>query len=134
MLIWLFGSVRKSELHVSKKEKMGGFIELQNANVRWYLSTDRNDLPMDAVNEGKPTYRSITINGQEVEFSQGFTDLHNRSYEKILAGEGFGTEDARPSIDLVHQIREAKISRASNYFHPFSKNPDDDVIPPKQMD
>jgi len=121
MVIWLFGSVQESVLHLSKKEKMSGYIELQNANVRWYLSTDRNDLPSESVDQGKPTYRSITINGEEVEFSDGFTDLHNLSYEKILSGEGFDTEDARPSIELVSQIRDATTSSNNVHRHPFIK-------------
>ncbi len=119
MLIWLFGPVQESRLHLSREEKMSGFIELQNANVRWYLSTDRNDLPPDTVDRGLPTYRSITINGEEVEFSQGFTDLHNRSYEKILTGDGFGTEEARASIELVSQIRDAKVSPVNEFSHPL---------------
>ena len=120
MLIWLFGSVQQCKLHVSKKDKMSGYIELQNANVRWYLSTDREDLPDDTVQQGKPTYRSISIDGQEIEFSQGFTDLHNRSYQKILQGDGFGTEDARPSIELVSQLRGASISSTDENHHPFT--------------
>ncbi len=119
MLIWLFGPVQNNTLHLSQKEKMSGCIELQNANVRWFLSTDRDDLPADTVAQGKPTYRSITINGEEVEFSEGFTDLHNKSYEKILAGEGFGTEEARASIELVSQIRDAKVHPVDDFSHPM---------------
>jgi len=122
MLIWLFGNVQRNILHLSKKEKMSGYIELQNANVRWFLSTDRSDLPREVTEQKKTTYRSITINGEEVEFSEGFTDLHNRSYEKILCGEGFGTEDARPSIELISLIREAIPVDDPELYHPFMEN------------
>ena len=108
LLIWLFGGVEHSELHVSDPTRIGGYLELDRARVTWFLSIDRNDLPRTAAGEGKPTFRSITIDEEEVEFSGGFTDLHTTVYRDILAGGGFGLEDARPSIELVHQIRSAE--------------------------
>ncbi|TVQ16328.1 MAG: gfo/Idh/MocA family oxidoreductase, partial [Balneolaceae bacterium] len=97
MLIWLFGGVRNSWLHLSEPDKMAGFLELDNADVEWYLGIDRADLPVNAQETGQTTFRSITVDGREIEFSGGFTDLHTRVYEATLAGKGFGIDDARPS-------------------------------------
>lgn len=108
MLMWFFGGVQQNELHVSQEDKMSGIIELEHATVDWYLSLDKADLPESAVDEGKPTYRSINIDNEEIEFSGGFTDLHTRVYEETLAGRGFGINDARPAIELVHQLRNMK--------------------------
>lgn len=121
LLIWLFGDVQKSVVHYTDNEKTGGYIELKNAEVQWFLSIDRNDLPQEAVSQGKPTFRSITVDGQEVQFSDGFTDLHTKVYEEILAGRGFGIEDARASIQLAHQIRNTEISSKTDTAHPAIK-------------
>jgi UDP-N-acetyl-2-amino-2-deoxyglucuronate dehydrogenase len=107
LLAWLFGPLQNSEVHISTAYKTGGFLELEKARVRWFLSIDGTDLPSEAVAAGQPTFRSITIDGKEVEFSGGFTDLHTEVYRRTLAGNGFGLEDARPSIQLVHDIRNA---------------------------
>ena len=109
MLIWLFGSVQHSWLHLSEPEKMAGFLELENADVEWYLGIDRNDLPAEVLAKGQTTYRSITVDGREIEFSGGFTDLHTRVYEATLAGNGFGISDARPSIELVQGLRTSAV-------------------------
>ena len=114
LLIWLFGSVQKSELHLSEHNKMAGFIELENAEVTWFLSADRKDLPADLIEKKIPTFRSIEFDGNEIQFSSGFTDLHTKVYEEILAGRGFGIEDARPSVRLVHELRNSKILKNSN--------------------
>ncbi len=119
LLLWLFGQAGDAHLHYSDPERMAGFLELEHARVRWYLSINRDDLPFPDLQSGHSTYRSITIDGQEIEFTGGFSDLHTRVYEEILAGRGFGIEDARPSIELVHRIRNAPISPRGNYFHPF---------------
>ncbi len=120
MLMWIFGKPQRTELHVNDPKKMAGFIELENANVRWFLSVDKKDLPMEAVKEGKPTYRSITVDGEEIEFSGGFTDLHTVVYRNILDGKGFGLQDARPSIELVHDIRHSTVqAERTDRFHPF---------------
>lgn len=108
MLMWFFGGVQHNELHVSQEDKMSGIIELEHAVVHWFLSLDKADLPESALAGGKPTYRSITIDDEEIEFSGGFTDLHTRVYEKTLSGNGFGIDDARPAIELVHQLRNMK--------------------------
>ncbi len=108
MLSWLFGDVQNSYVYLSEKKRMSGALELQNADVTWFLSTDRNDLPKEAADAGKPTFRSILVNGEEIQFSEGFTDLHTKVYEETLAGRGFGIKDARQSIKLVYNIRNAK--------------------------
>ncbi len=121
LLIWLFGPAMDTKVYHADNERMSGFIELERARVRWFLSVDYNDLPETARQANKTTFRSITVGGQEVEFSEGFTDLHTRVYEKTLAGDGFGIEDARPSIELTHRIREAEISPMDTLAHPFLK-------------
>ena len=95
------------------------FILLVDIRGRSIQSIDRNDLPKEAVDEGKPTFRSITMDGEEIEFSGGFTDLHTVIYKETLAGNGFGLEDARPSIDLAHQIRNATPIGINDNAHPF---------------
>ena len=122
MLMWFFGDVQRSVLHLSENDKMSGFIELEHATVSWYLSLDRADLPKQAVAEGKPTFRSITIDDEEVEFSGGFTDLHTRVYEETLAGRGFGIEDARESIKLMHEMRNMSPVTGSDKQHPILEN------------
>ena len=105
MLIWLFGKVKDYNVLLKQPGKMKGELKLENANVNWFLSIDKNDLPQSAKNVGQPTYRSITIDGEEIEFSGGFTDLHTKVYQETLAGRGFTIEDARPAIELAHGIR-----------------------------
>ncbi|TAE48118.1 MAG: gfo/Idh/MocA family oxidoreductase [Bacteroidetes bacterium] len=119
LLIWLFGPAQSTETHLYERTKASGYIELQNARVSWFLSIDRNDLPPAAKAAGKTTYRSITVNGEEIEFSEGFTDLHTRVYEDILAGNGFGMEDARPAIELVYAIRTSPIKKDLEKAHPI---------------
>lgn len=121
MLMWIFGKVQHQEVHLTKSEKMAGYLELEKANVRWFLSADRHDLPNDAKDEGKTTYRSITVDGKEIEFSGGFTDLHTMVYKDILSGGGYGIEDDRPSIELVHAIRESEPVKKPDNYHPFLK-------------
>jgi len=119
MLMWIFGPVQHQEVHLAKAEKMAGYLKLEKANVRWFLSADRHDLPEEAMKEGKTTYRSITVDGEEVEFSGGFTDLHTMVYQDILSGGGYGIEDARPSIELVHAIHESEPVNKPEKFHPM---------------
>lgn len=120
MLMWIFGNIKHSEVHHCDTKKMGGFIELKNANIRWFLSLDKEDLPDTAVRDGKPTFRSILVDGTEMEFSGSFTDLHTVAYQNILRGEGFGLEDARPSIELVYKIRQDQPTGVKGYYaHPM---------------
>lgn len=107
LLIWLFGDVDSFELTVAKENKMGGNIFLKNADVEWFLSIDKNDLPVEAIKDNKRTFRSIKVDGEEVEFTEGFTELHTEVYKDILSGGGFGIKESRPSIELVYKIREA---------------------------
>jgi len=120
MLMWVFGGVKHHEVHLSEDARTSGFLELENANVRWFLSVDSQDLPEEAVSAGKTTFRSIKVDGEEFEFSDGFTDLHTIVYQEILAGRGFGLEDARPSINLVYELRNAKPTPTTGYHtHPL---------------
>ena len=122
MLIWIFGGVKHYEVHYSEPlRKMAGYLELEKAEVRWFLSVDSKDLPESALKEGKRTYRSITIDGSEVEFSGGFTDLHTVVYQEILSGRGFGIEDARPSIELVYRLRNIKPVGFNDRVHPLAE-------------
>ena len=107
MLMWIFGGVQHHEVHLSDEKKVAGFLELEHANVRWFLSVDKADLPEEAVASGKTTFRSMNVDGEEFEFSDGFTDLHTLVYQDILAGGGFGLEDVRPAINLVYELRNA---------------------------
>ncbi|HEX2062704.1 MAG TPA: Gfo/Idh/MocA family oxidoreductase [Thermoanaerobaculia bacterium] len=110
LLIWLFGGVQRSEVHLRAPRRMAGFLELEHANVRWFLSVDSSDLPFQVQPGLRQTYRSITVDGEELEFTEGFSDLHTRVYERTLQGEGFGIADARPSIELVHRIRTDEVT------------------------
>ncbi len=122
LLIWLFGNVKNYQVHLSNNYKMAGFLELERANVKWFLSIDKNDLPQNEIETGKPTFRSIKVDGEEIKFSEGFTDLHTKVYKEILAGKGFGISDARASIELAHKIRNAVISKDLDIVHPNLQN------------
>jgi len=107
MLLWIFGGVRKIEMKTMNAEGAKGYLELERARVNWRLSIDYNEIPEEVRAAGKRTYRSLKMEGQEIEFSDGFTELHTYSYANILAGNGFGLADAKPSIELVYQIRNS---------------------------
>jgi UDP-N-acetyl-2-amino-2-deoxyglucuronate dehydrogenase len=117
MLAFVFGPLKGQSAHLREAERAGGFLHYEKADVRWFLSVDRNDLPQAAKDTGKTTYRSITMDGGEVEFSEGFTDLHTRSYEEIQAGRGYGIDDVRFSIEVVSAFRHLPIVTASD-MHP----------------
>ncbi|MCZ2127918.1 MAG: Gfo/Idh/MocA family oxidoreductase [Anaerolineales bacterium] len=119
LLMWLFGAASGVKVYHKDEERMSGFIELERARVRWFLSVNKNDLPGQAKANNKTTYRSITVDGNEIEFSEGFTDLHTKVYEETLAGRGFGISDARPSVQLTYDIRQAPISPLDSLAHPF---------------
>lgn len=121
MLHFIFGDLQKNIVHYKSESKAAGYLEYEKAKVRWFLSIDSNDLP-GSVKDKKNTYRSITVNGNEIEFSQGFTDLHTISYKEILAGNGYGLEDVRHCIETVNTIRNAHIEKANkNESHPLLK-------------
>jgi UDP-N-acetyl-2-amino-2-deoxyglucuronate dehydrogenase len=121
MLGWIFGPVVSNRVHLLERDKASGYLELENARVRWFLSIDWNDLPADVKEKGKRTYRNITVDGEELEFSEGFTDLHTVTYREILGGNGYGLEDARQSIDTVYQIRNSALSVLTGEYHPLIK-------------
>ena len=121
MLIWIFGAPVKNEVNVLRSDKAAGYLELERARVRWFLSIDANDLPDPVKTVGVRTYRSVKLDGEEIEFSEGFTDLHTITYEEVLKGNGFGIEDSRHSIEIVHQIRFATPVGLKGEYHPFVK-------------
>ena len=108
MLIWIFGDVNNVNVNELKSDVGSGVIELQRARVNWRLSINFDHLPEKLKAQGKRTFRSLTLSGEQIEFSDGFTELHTRSYEEILRGNGFGLAEARPSIELAHKIRNFK--------------------------
>ena len=110
MLIWIFGPVTDLRVDDLKPDHASGYLQLQRARVNWFLSINFDHLPDEVKQNNKRTYRSLTLEGKEIEFSEGFTDLHTNSYAEILKGNAFGLEDARPSIDLVFKIRNASVS------------------------
>ena len=118
MLHFVFGAVQHNIVHLSTPTKAAGYLEYEHARVRWFLSIDVNDVPAQRRTEGQRTYRSITVDGGEIEFSGGFTDLHTRSYSEILAGRGFGLDENRTAIQTVADIRRAAISTTGER-HPF---------------
>jgi len=121
MLSWIFGEPVTNTVHLMEDDKASGLLQLKNANVRWFLSIDANDLPVPAKEKQLSTYRTIMVDGKEIEFSGGFTDLHTLSYQEILAGRGFGIAHARNSINIAHDIRNAQISGKTSDYHPLLK-------------
>lgn len=119
MLNFIFGPAVGNEAHLREAERAAGSLECERADISWFLSVDRNDLP-DSIKGKKTTFRSIRVDGDEVEFSEGFTDLHTKSYEEIIAGRGFGLDEVRPCIDVVSDFRTAPII-ASNRMHSFAQ-------------
>ena len=122
MLGWIFGNMKSNTLHLLTANKASGLLQLENANIRWYLSIDKNDLPIEATSNDLSTYRSISVDGDDFEFSGGFTDLHTESYKSILEGKGFGLDDARNSIEIAHLIRNQAITTSKSDAHPLLSN------------
>jgi UDP-N-acetyl-2-amino-2-deoxyglucuronate dehydrogenase len=123
MLTWIFGEVKENIVHVLEPKRASGYLVLQKARVRWYLSIDYQAIPDDAKAKGKRTFRSITVDGKEVEFSEGFTNLHTITYQEILKGNGFTLDDAKQSIQTVYEIRNANPIGLKGEYHPFAKIP-----------
>ncbi len=121
MLTWIFGDVQENIVHVSEDAKAAGFLKLKKANVRWFLSVDYKNIPEDIKKKGQRIYRSITVDGKEIEFSGGFTDLHTLSYQEILKGNGFGLQDVKPTIETVYNIRNATPIGLKGDYHPLLK-------------
>ena len=121
MLSWIFGDVRENIVHLHEHDRAAGYLEFDRAKVRWFLSINHDTLPESAKNAGKTTYRSMTLEGGEIEFSEGFQDLHNMSYKAILAGNGFRISEALNAIKIVHEIRNANPIGLKGAYHPFAK-------------
>jgi len=121
MLIWIFGKVKNNTIHVHTHDRAAGYLELEKARVRWFLSINEETLPESIRNKKQRTFRSLTMEGSEIEFSDGFTDLHTKSYEAILKGNGFSVMEALPSIELAHDIRTKEPVGLQGDFHPFAK-------------
>lgn len=120
LLLWLFGAEQRSEVHLSEPDRWAGFIELKSADVRWYLSTRPADLPEATVEQGAAAFRSLAIDGEEVEFSPKFRDLHTLVYRATIEGNGHGIEDARPSVELAYRIRTARpVTSERKATHPL---------------
>lgn len=118
-LLWLFGPLVEARVHLSEARRMAGFLELERARVRWFLSLDARDLPFPLEPGRRTTHRAIAVDGSQIEFSDGFADLHTRVYAQTLAGSGFGIADARPSIELVHRLRSAPLAAPGGAAHPY---------------
>ena len=121
MLSWIFGELQENVVYLKEADVNAGFMKLKNANVRWFLSVNYNYIPEDIKATGKTTFRSITVDGEEFEFSEGFTDLHTKSYNDILSGGGFGLDDAKNSIVIVSDIRKMSTVTLDEKAHPFCK-------------
>ena len=119
LLLWLFGTPQRSLVHQKTPQRVSGYMELERARIRWFLSVDAQDLPQQVREQGGYAYRSMTIDGEELDLTAQFTDLHTEVYRDVLSGGGFSIEDARPAIDLVHQVRYSEESPANGFSHPF---------------
>lgn len=121
MLSWVFGDVKENIVHVSNEDTAAGYLQLEKARVRWYLSLKKETIPTEAQKAGLATFRSITMGGEEIEFSGGFTELHTDSYKDIIRGNGFGISEARKSIEIVHDIRTKTAVGLKGDYHPILK-------------
>ena len=121
MLTWIFGAVKSNKVQLHTHDRAAGVLELNKANVRWFLSINGDTLPKDIKEKGQTTFRSIKVDQEEIEFSSGFTDLHTESYKQIIAGKGFGIDDARTSIEIVHDIRSQNPTGLIGQYHPLAK-------------
>lgn len=123
MLSWIFGEVKSNIVNVHTHDRASGVLELQRANVRWFLSINEDLLPEEVQKKGQRTFRSITVEGEELEFSEGFTDLHTTSYIEILNGNGYGIQETRQAIEIVHDIRHSTPVGLTGDYHPLAKFP-----------
>ena len=123
MLTWVFGGIQKNIVHIHTHDRAAGFLELEMARVRWFLSINEETVPEKLRVQGKRTFRSIQIEGKELEFSEGFTDLHTRSYEEILSGKGFRIGETKTAIEIVHDIRHVTPIGLKGEYHPFATLP-----------
>ena len=120
MLSWIFGNMKENIVHIQTHDRSSGYLEFERARVRWFLSINYDLIPDEIKDLGQRTYRSIHVEGEELEFSSGFTDLHTRVYESILGGYGFSLNEARQAIEIVHTIRNSKPIGLKGEYHPFA--------------
>ena len=120
MLSWIFGDVKKSDVHAQSHDRASGYLEFDRARVRWFLSINYEVIPTEIKLKGQRTYRSIKVEGEELEFSGGFTDLHTKVYKGVLKGNGYSLEDARQAIEIVHNIRKSEPIGLKGDYHPFA--------------
>ena len=123
MLIWIFGDLKRNVVHLHEHDRAAGYLEFEKARVRWFLSISYENVPADVKKEGKRTFRSLSIDGEVFEFSDGFTDLHTKSYQEIVMGKGFGLDEVKPAIELVHEIRTNRPKGLIGDYHPFAALP-----------
>lgn len=121
MLNWIFGDLISNVVHIHTHDRAAGFLEFKRARVRWFLSINEDLIPPQIKSTGQRTYRSIKIDGKDLEFSDGFTDLHTTVYRKIMSGNGYGLSEARPAIEIVSQIRTMKPVGLIGSYHNFAK-------------
>ncbi len=123
MLGWIFGKLKNNKVHIHTHDRAAGYLEYEKARVRWFLSINYDTIPEEIKATGKRTYRSITVDGEEVEFSAGFTELHTDSYRDVLSGKGFHLQEARQAIETVYEIRNSTPLGLQGDYHPFCKKP-----------
>lgn len=123
MLSWIFGNIKENIVHIYEHDRAAGLLLFERARVRYFMSINADTLPKQAVEQGKRTYRKMEMDGKEIEFSDGFTELHTESYKKILAGEGFGLDQAYQSIKIVHDIRNTRAIGLKGDYHPLAALP-----------
>ena len=123
MLSWIFGSIKENIVHIYEHDRAAGLLRFEKARVRYFMSINADTLPKQALEQGKRTYRKMEMDGKEIEFSDGFTELHTESYKKILAGEGFGLDQAYQSIKIVHDIRNTRAIGLKGDYHPLAALP-----------
>ncbi len=121
MFQWIFGDVKQNIVHVKTHDRVAGYLEFDKARVRYFLSINSDTLPKELQENGQRIYRSINVGGEEIDFTDGFADLHTESYKRIMNGEGFGISDARPSIQIVYDIRNADPIGLKGDYHPFAR-------------
>ena len=120
MLSWIFGCVQQNIVHIQTHDRASGYLEFERARVRWFLSINYDVLPSEIKVKGQRTFRSIKVEGEELEFSGGFTDLHTKVYKGVLEGNGYGLEDARQAIEIVHNIRTSEPIGLKGEYHPLA--------------
>jgi UDP-N-acetyl-2-amino-2-deoxyglucuronate dehydrogenase len=123
MLSWIFGELKQNIVHLHEHDRAAGYLEFEKARVRWFLSINYDNIPNEVKNAGKRTFRQLSIDGESFEFSDGFTELHTKSYSEILIGNGFSLMEAKSAIEIVHEIRTQKPIGAKGDYHPFVKLP-----------